>query len=166
MNPENWRKISELFEAALERPVDERAAFLADACGDDEEMHRRLQAMLAADARDDLLMDRPAFQVLSGRYHRCSVQTSRKVSAANGWRLPTHERIGPRGMGTVYLAYDTRLGRHAAVKLLPARLINNPERVPFPARSPLRQRPKPPQHHHDLRLWEGERTRLHRLGIR
>src|SRR6266511_2688751 len=65
MNPEQWRKIRELFEAALERRVDERAAFLAHACAGDDETHRRLEAMLAADARDDLLMDRPAFQVLS-----------------------------------------------------------------------------------------------------
>ena len=64
MNPEQWQKIHELFEAALDRPVDERAAFLAHACAGDEETQRRVEAMLAADAQNDLLMDRPLTQAV------------------------------------------------------------------------------------------------------
>jgi len=64
MSPEQWQKIHELFETALERPIEERAAFLAQACTGDEEMQRRVEAMLAADARNDLLIDRPAYQAV------------------------------------------------------------------------------------------------------
>jgi len=62
MNPEQWRKIREIFEAASERPAAERAEFIARACAGDEETRLRVEDMLAVDARDNLLMDRPAWQ--------------------------------------------------------------------------------------------------------
>jgi serine/threonine protein kinase/predicted Zn-dependent protease len=130
MNPEQWRKIHELFEAALERPADERAAFLARACLGDEETQRRVEAMLAADARDDLLMDRPAYQAASALAR--SMPGTDDSQSFSGEMIGVYRlmgELGHGGMGTVYLAYDTRLGRQAALKLLPSQLINNPERV-------------------------------------
>ncbi|HXG64515.1 MAG TPA: serine/threonine-protein kinase, partial [Blastocatellia bacterium] len=130
MNPEQWRKIRELFEAALERPVDERAAFLARACAGDEETQRRVEAMLIADARDDLLMDRPVYRAASALVP--SLLSSADSQVFSGEIIGVYQLIrelGRGGMGTVYLAYDTRLGRQAALKLLPSRLINDPERV-------------------------------------
>ena len=130
MNPEQWRKINELFEAALERPVDERAAFLAHACAGDDEMHRRLEAMLAADARDDLLIDSPAYRILNAPLpSMLGPDDSQSFSGEMIGAYQLTRELGRGGMGTVYLAYDTRLGRPAAVKLLPSRLSNNPERV-------------------------------------
>ena len=62
MSPERWQKINEVFMAALDRPLDERAAFLARACANDEELHRRVEAMLEADRKTELKLDRPAFE--------------------------------------------------------------------------------------------------------
>ncbi|HJQ67349.1 MAG TPA: protein kinase, partial [Blastocatellia bacterium] len=130
MNPEQWRKIQELFEAALERPADERAPFLARACAGDEETQRRVEAMLAADAEDDLMMDRPAYHAASAL--ATSMPDNDDLQSFSGEIIGVYRlvrELGHGGMGTVYLAYDTRLGRRAALKLLPSGLINNPERV-------------------------------------
>jgi hypothetical protein len=44
MNPERWRQIDQLLEAALEREPEERAAFLALACEDDESLRRQVES--------------------------------------------------------------------------------------------------------------------------
>jgi eukaryotic-like serine/threonine-protein kinase len=129
MTPEQWRKITELFEAALDRPSDQRAAFLEDACGGDGELQRRVEAMLAADEQEDLLMDRPAYKAVETAGPSLIGQD--ETHSFSGEMIGDYRLIrelGRGGMGTVYLAYDTRLGRQAALKLLPSG-FNSPDRV-------------------------------------
>jgi eukaryotic-like serine/threonine-protein kinase len=130
MSPEQWQKIHELFEAALERPAEDRAAFLERACAGAEETRRRVEAMLEADAQNDLLVDRPAYQaadIFAPSNSGAGDSQSYSGETIGVYRLI--KELGRGGMGTVYLAYDTRLGRQAALKLLPSHLVNNPERV-------------------------------------
>ena len=62
MNADRWRRVTELFHAALDRPAETRDAFLADACSGDPALLADLRALLAGHARasEAKLMENPA----------------------------------------------------------------------------------------------------------
>jgi hypothetical protein len=54
-----WGKVKELFEAALEHEPDRRSAFLREACGHDEELLTEVESLLSAYAQSDGLSEHP-----------------------------------------------------------------------------------------------------------
>jgi serine/threonine protein kinase/tetratricopeptide (TPR) repeat protein len=128
MNPNKWQTILDLFEAALERPVGERVAFLDQACADNVSLRQRLQAMIEADARKSLLLDRPINHSVSAFRSTTSLADAQGLSGAMIGPYQVIKELGRGGMGKVYHAFDTRLGRTAALKVLPSK-SSSPERV-------------------------------------
>src|SRR6185295_15985418 len=128
MNADKWQNILDVFEGALDRPVSERAAFLAQACADDSGARQRVQAMLDADARTSLLLDRPIHHGASAFRSVASLADAQGLSGALIGPYQVIKELGRGGMGKVYHAYDTRLGRTAALKVLPSK-NSSPERV-------------------------------------
>jgi len=48
MDANRWKKIKEVYDRALDLSGDAREGFLAEACGDDEDMRREVESLLAA----------------------------------------------------------------------------------------------------------------------
>lgn len=105
MSAERWREVSRLFHEAVEQPVQERAAFLDRACRD-LAVREEVESLLAQDADGHTLFG--VASAAPGRLGPGDVLSSYRIEKA----------LGRGGMGTVFLAFDARLRRHVAIKLV------------------------------------------------
>jgi serine/threonine protein kinase/predicted Zn-dependent protease len=123
MTPEQYEQIGQLFHAAMEREPADRAAFLAEACGDDE-LRREVASLIASHKQAGDFIEQPPDDVAAGWRAAITSQPERKFAH---YRMSS--LIGEGGMGEVWLGEDTQLGRRVAVKLLPAEFTTDAGRV-------------------------------------
>jgi eukaryotic-like serine/threonine-protein kinase len=123
---ERWNQIEDLYHAALEREAGARAAFLFEACAGDEGLRREVASLLAYDGEPASFIEAPVLQVAA---RELSFATEPGPAPAQIGAYEILSPLGRGGMGEVWLAHDTRLGRKAAVKLLPAEFTTDAERV-------------------------------------
>src|SRR5512134_1507098 len=113
---ERWHQIEQICEAALKRQVSERAAFLKEACGEDEALRQEVEQLLAHEETAEAFLEVPALEAAA------KVLAEAQGGSRAGQQLGAYRilsLLGAGGMGEVYLAKDTSLDRKVAIKFLP-----------------------------------------------
>src|SRR5438552_8154878 len=126
MTPERWQQVKQILQSALERNPAERSAFLSQACADDPALRSEVESLIsshdqagdsieamAAEAATEVLGDEQPGPILGKHISHYQVLS----------------RIGRGGMGEVFLAHDTSLGRKVALKLLRSDFTRNEDRL-------------------------------------
>ncbi|MCM3869606.1 MAG: serine/threonine protein kinase [Pyrinomonadaceae bacterium] len=124
MTPERWKAIDRIFKSAVERTPAERSAFLNEVC-DNDEIRFEVESLISAHERTGEFLDSPACQPEH-------LRPAHDPLVLPGQMIHHYQILGTLGagsMGQVYLAFDLRLGRRLALKLLPSSFTHDAERV-------------------------------------
>jgi eukaryotic-like serine/threonine-protein kinase len=126
MEPDRRAQISDLYHAALARPPAERSRFLQAACDGDETLRHEVESLLAYESAAGPFLETPAADAVAGILTGVGGQPQMLNRQVGSYTIVAPLGVG--GMGEVYRARDSKLGRDVAIKILPSHLIADPER--------------------------------------
>ena len=125
MKADRWRQIEELYHDARERAPEERGRFLEESCAD-EALRADVESLLECEVQAEGYLETPALEVTA------EALAEGRARSMLGRMLGQYEIVaflGAGGMGEVYRARDSRIGRDAAIKVLTPGIAEHSERL-------------------------------------
>lgn len=113
---ERWAQIESIFLEALDRPAQDRAAFLDSSCGTDHELRREVEGLLDSAGKPLDFLEKPVFAAARELAADPAAQLIHTGETLGHYEILSS--IGAGGMGQVFLAMDTVLRRRVAIKIL------------------------------------------------
>jgi eukaryotic-like serine/threonine-protein kinase len=126
MTPEHWERVKQLYDAASKLALVEQAAFLADTCAQNEELRHDVQMLLDQPVGTASFVD---FVGGPPPLPSPGCDDSRSLIGSTLGPYDVRTLLGRGGMGDVYRAHDTYLGRDVAIKVLPRAFTADPDRL-------------------------------------
>src|SRR5580692_2984944 len=123
MDAEHWGRVEQLCQAALERDAHEQAAFLASACGSDQELRREVESLLVHRHKADTFMEAGAMDAAAQALAADELHNPMDASRWIGRLIPPYRcvaKIASGGMGDVFRAVraDGTFDKQVAIKLI------------------------------------------------
>ena len=127
MDAKRLKQVEEIYHAALEIPDGKRESFFKEHCGEDDELRREIETLLAFEKTFGNFIDLPPESLAAEIFSEKEKENSFVNRTINNYKV--EKLIGKGGMGEVYLAFDTKLERRVALKILPESFTVNHNRL-------------------------------------